>query len=97
MKGEPLESQPECYYRVKERHEGLGEYGPGAVAERDGRLVPGKRWGRPGSWRDAGIWGRWKCGDRRSSRTGTGKGGRFTLAGAWKGIIGTTGWHRRAG
>ena len=42
MKGEPLESQPECYYRVKERHEGLGEYGPGAVVEGDGRLVPGE-------------------------------------------------------
>jgi hypothetical protein len=40
MKGEPLESQPECYYRVKEGHEGLGEYGPGAVVEGDGRLVP---------------------------------------------------------
>jgi hypothetical protein len=40
MKGEPLESQPECYYRVKERHGGLGEYGPGAVLEGDGRLVP---------------------------------------------------------
>ena len=40
MKGEPLESQPDCYYRVKERHEALGEYGPGAVVEGDGRLVP---------------------------------------------------------
>jgi len=40
MQGEPLESQPECYYRVKERHEALGEYGPGAVVEGDGRLVP---------------------------------------------------------
>jgi hypothetical protein len=40
MKGEPLESQPECYYRVKERHEGLGGYGPGSVVEGDGRLVP---------------------------------------------------------
>jgi hypothetical protein len=40
MKGEPLESQPECYYRVKERHVGLGEYGPGSMVEGDGRLVP---------------------------------------------------------
>jgi hypothetical protein len=40
MKGEPLESQPECYYRVKEKHAGLGEYGPGSVVEGDGRLVP---------------------------------------------------------
>jgi hypothetical protein len=40
MKGEPLESQPECYYRVKERHGGLGEYGPGSMVEGDGRLVP---------------------------------------------------------
>jgi hypothetical protein len=40
MKGEPLTSQPECYYRVKERHAALGEYGPGAVVEGDGRLVP---------------------------------------------------------
>jgi hypothetical protein len=40
MTGEPLTSQPECYYRVKERHAALGEYGPGAVVEGDGRLVP---------------------------------------------------------
>ena len=40
MKGEPLESQPECYYRVKEKHPALGEYGPGAIVEGDGRLVP---------------------------------------------------------
>jgi hypothetical protein len=40
MKGGPLESQPECYYRMKEKHEALGEYGPGAVVEGDGRLLP---------------------------------------------------------
>src|SRR5579875_2409244 len=40
LKGEPLRSEPECYYRVKEGHEALGEYGPGAVVEGDGRLVP---------------------------------------------------------
>ena len=39
MKGEPLESQPECYYRLKERHAGLGEYGPGSMVEGDGRLM----------------------------------------------------------
>jgi hypothetical protein len=39
MKGEPLESLPECYYRVKEKHAGLGEYGPGSIVEGDGRLV----------------------------------------------------------
>jgi hypothetical protein len=40
MKGEPLPSQPECYYRVKEDHPALGEYGAGAVVQGDGRLVP---------------------------------------------------------
>lgn len=40
MKGEALESQPECYYRLKEEHEGLGEYAPGSVVEGDGRIVP---------------------------------------------------------
>jgi hypothetical protein len=39
MKGEPLSSQPESYYRVKEGHAALGEYGPGAIVEGDGRLV----------------------------------------------------------
>jgi hypothetical protein len=91
MKGEPLESQPECYYRVKERHEGLGEYGPGAVVEGDGRLVPGEAVGEARVLAEC-----WNLG-RLSSRTGTGKGGRYTLAGAWKGITCTTGWNRRAG
>ena len=40
MKGEPLESQTECYYRVKERHSALGEYAPGSLVEGDARLVP---------------------------------------------------------
>jgi hypothetical protein len=40
MKGEPLESQPECYYRVKESHPALGDYVPGSVVQGDGRLVP---------------------------------------------------------
>ncbi|MGH9395478.1 MAG: beta-galactosidase trimerization domain-containing protein, partial [Terriglobia bacterium] len=39
MKGEPLASQPECYYRVKESHAALGGYGAGAVVEGDSRLV----------------------------------------------------------
>jgi hypothetical protein len=40
MKGGPLESQPECYYRVKEAHGSLGAYGSGAIVEGDGTLVP---------------------------------------------------------
>jgi hypothetical protein len=40
MKGEPLESQPECYYRVKENHPALGEYGAEVIVQGDGRLVP---------------------------------------------------------
>jgi hypothetical protein len=40
MKGEPLESQPECYYRMKEKHPALGDYEPGSIVEGDGRLVP---------------------------------------------------------
>jgi Hypothetical glycosyl hydrolase 6/Beta-galactosidase trimerisation domain len=40
IKGEPLDSQPECYYRVKQSHAGLGEYKPGSIVEGDGRLVP---------------------------------------------------------
>jgi hypothetical protein len=46
MKGEALESQPECYYRVKERHAALGEYGPGSVVEGDGRIIPVEAGGR---------------------------------------------------
>jgi hypothetical protein len=40
MKGGPLESQPECYYRVKEGHEALGGYGAGAVVLGDSRMIP---------------------------------------------------------
>ena len=40
MKGEPLRSEPECFYRIKESHPALGEYAAGAVVEGDGRLVP---------------------------------------------------------
>jgi hypothetical protein len=40
MKGGPLESQPECYYRIKEGHAALGEYGAGATVEGDGAIVP---------------------------------------------------------
>jgi hypothetical protein len=40
MKGEPLESQPECYYRIKRAHPALGDYAEGALVQGDGRLVP---------------------------------------------------------
>ena len=40
MTGEPLKSEPECFYRVKESHPALGGLGAGAVVEGDGRLVP---------------------------------------------------------
>ncbi len=40
IKGAPLDSQPECYYRIKERHAALGEYAAGSVVEGDGRLLP---------------------------------------------------------
>jgi hypothetical protein len=40
MKGEPLETQPECYYRVQQAHPALGEYGAGATVQGDLRLVP---------------------------------------------------------
>ncbi len=40
MKGGPLDSQPECYYRVKEAHRSLGAYGTGAIIEGDGALIP---------------------------------------------------------
>ena len=39
MKGEPLASQSESYYRIKESHAAFGEYGAGAMVEGDGRLV----------------------------------------------------------
>jgi len=40
MKGAPLGSQPDCYYRMKEHHPALGEYAPGAIIEGDGQIVP---------------------------------------------------------
>jgi hypothetical protein len=40
IKGEPLPSQPECYYRIKETHAALGEYHSGATVKGDGRLLP---------------------------------------------------------
>jgi len=40
IKGEALDTQPECYYRVKETHPALGEYHSGAVVIGDGRLLP---------------------------------------------------------
>ena len=40
MKGEPLGSQPECYYRVKESHPALKGYEAGAIVQGDGRLAP---------------------------------------------------------
>jgi len=40
IEGEPLRSQPECFYRIKEAHTALGEYAAGTVVEGDGRLLP---------------------------------------------------------
>jgi glycosyl hydrolase family 42 (putative beta-galactosidase) len=40
MKGEPLEGQADCFYRVKADHPALGEYGKGSVVMGDARLVP---------------------------------------------------------
>lgn len=40
MKGEPLEGQADCYYRMKNNHPALGEYRQGAVVMGDGQLVP---------------------------------------------------------
>lgn len=40
MKGQPLASQPECYYRVTEGHAALGEYAAGTAVEGDGRIIP---------------------------------------------------------
>ena len=40
MKGEPLESQPECFCRVKESHPALGAFAAEATVQADGRLVP---------------------------------------------------------
>ena len=40
IKGKPLISQPECYYRVRRTHPALAQLGPGAVVLGDGRVVP---------------------------------------------------------
>ena len=40
IKGEVRDTQPECYYRIKETHPALGEYHSGAVVKGDGRLLP---------------------------------------------------------
>jgi hypothetical protein len=40
MKAPPLESEPECYYRIREDHASLGAYKPEAIIEGDGTLVP---------------------------------------------------------
>jgi hypothetical protein len=40
MKGEPLPSISECYYRVKTAHPALGDYGPGALLMGDTQLLP---------------------------------------------------------
>ena len=40
IKGEPLVSMPECYYRIKESHPALGDYGVGARLMGDTQLVP---------------------------------------------------------
>src|SRR5262249_6871851 len=40
INGKPLRSEPECFYRIKETHPALGQYGPGAVVEGDTRLLP---------------------------------------------------------
>lgn len=40
MKGGPLTSLPESYYRVIETHPALGSYEKGAIVEADGTLIP---------------------------------------------------------
>ena len=40
MKGKPLESLPECYYRVQRAHSALGQYSQGTMVQGDGQLVP---------------------------------------------------------
>jgi hypothetical protein len=40
MKGEPLGSQPECYYRPLESHPALGDYKPGERVMGDTQLIP---------------------------------------------------------
>ncbi len=40
LKGAALESQPECYYRVRGAHGALGAYGAGALLPADSRIIP---------------------------------------------------------
>jgi hypothetical protein len=40
MRGTPLGSQPECFYRIKQGHPALGEIAAGAIVEGDAQIVP---------------------------------------------------------
>lgn len=40
IKAEPLLSQPECFYRVREAHPALGDYHSGSTVKGDSRLLP---------------------------------------------------------
>lgn len=40
LKGEPLRSEPESFYRIRESHPALGSYGPGSIVEGDTRVLP---------------------------------------------------------
>jgi hypothetical protein len=40
LKGTPLGSEPECYYRVRKSHPALGDYSVGAILEGDNQIVP---------------------------------------------------------
>ena len=40
IKGEPLATQPDCYYRIQANHPALGKYRSGSVVKGDGRVVP---------------------------------------------------------
>ena len=42
LRGEPLESQPECYYRIQSRHAALEYQEKGFLIQGDGRLMPVK-------------------------------------------------------
>ncbi|MEY4938298.1 MAG: hypothetical protein RIQ93_33, partial [Verrucomicrobiota bacterium] len=40
IQGEPLDTQPECYYRIQETHSALGDLRAGASVKGDGRVLP---------------------------------------------------------
>lgn len=40
MEGEPLDTEPECYYRIQETHPALGEFRAGTSVKGDGRMLP---------------------------------------------------------